>query len=312
MSIKRNISLFLSKIKYFKLFYFILKKLNLIIFHWNERSHYLIYNKNAEKKYYIIRSRGNTEGLLSSVYYVLGEIKWAKNTGYIPYVDFSNSLCQYYVGREINGTMNAWEYYFLQPEIQNVEDINKKHNTILLSGWRLCERKSNDFTNIKLHFQPYILEIVNSFFDKEFKDKIILGVFIRGTDYVSLKPKGHPIQPSISDVKNKIQEFMTKYKFHKIYLVTEDYSYYEYLNYAFPNLIFSYGDNYIKDYNGKDFISNSFNNDAYERGLIYLIRIILLSKCEYVISSKASGSLFANLIRQNNAIDNYMFDLGIY
>lgn len=64
-------------------------------------------DENDGKRYYVIRSRGSTEGLLSSWFYVLESVQWALGQGYIPWVDFSDSSCQYYVRRSINNTDNA-------------------------------------------------------------------------------------------------------------------------------------------------------------------------------------------------------------
>lgn len=71
-----------------------------------------------------------------------------------------------------------------------------------------------------IQFSDEVLSIVG----KEAMDLHIsecLGVYIRGTDYVKLKPSGEYIQPSIEQVKYKIREFENKYNV-PIFLVTED------------------------------------------------------------------------------------------
>ena len=314
MSFKRKVNLFLQNKPSFARFFRFATRANLILFHWNERFHFVSYGKeNPEKKYYVVRPRGKDEGLLSSAFAVIREVKWARDNGYIPYVDFRSSICQYHVDRLVNGTDNAWEYFFLQPEKLSLDELKTKKN-VALGGWGFESRnlRSIDISNEKIRFQPYVMDMADDYLRKEFDGKKVLGVFVRGTDYVALKPKNHPIQPSINDVKNKIDEFMQKYAFDKIYVVTEDFSYFDFLYSSFPGKVCSYGENFVKDYNGHDYVSNSFHGDAYERGLNYLIRIIVLSKCSYVICSKASGSAFAELIREKEPVAIYWFDLGLY
>lgn len=310
---KRQLNLFFQRRFHFSWLYSFAVKLNLVLFHWSERSHWVKFGKDDEdKKYYVIRSRGKTEGLLSSALYVAREIEWARTNDFVPFVNFSDSTCQYHVERMVNGTNNAWEYFFMQPENLTLNEIKNKRN-VLLSGWKLFEKNHDGaISNEHLKFQPYILSIVENYWNKNFKNKKVLGVFIRGTDYVSLKPKGHSVQPSINSVQNKITEYNQKYNFDKIYVVTEDYDYYKILSAAFAGKVCSFGDNFIKDYKGNDYLSESFKDDPYERGLNYLIRIILLSKCEYTICSKASGSEFAEFIRKESPVDEYWFELGVY
>ena len=283
--------------------------------------------EEENQTYYVIRSRGKSEGLLSTWFYVCENVRWALENNYIPCVDFESENCQYYVGKTINDTNNAWEYFFKQPVKLSREELKKKRN-VLLSGWSLrkdnIERitfedlKKEKIYNIRnmLDVQSYIEEKVLSMWKKMFwingMRKHTLGVFVRGTDYITLKPKGHYVQPELGDVIVKIEEFLEKYDIDQIYVVTEDYSYYTELKKIFGDKIFSSDSNFVKNYSTKDYVSEAFDNDPYERGLMYLIRILLLSKCEYVISSKANGSMFAELMREDECIDSYWFDLGIY
>ena len=77
-------------------------------------------------------------------------------------------------------------------------------------------------------------------------------------------------------------------------------------------MVFCSDDKFVKKYNPEDYISSSLKDDPYERGLAYLIRVCLFSKCEYIISSKANGSFFADLLREDVCIEEYWFSLGKY
>lgn len=323
--LKRAISVKIGKSKKLEKVYSCLIKINFIAFHWKERMHMTHPGKeDKDKKYYVIRSRSNSEGLLSSFFWVLENIKWAVDNDYIPYVDFANSNCQYHVDRIVNNTKNAWEYFFTQPNnLVNVK-INEKKN-VLLSGWYF--RDKYQLEKVKspgsvdwsygdayklITIQPYINDMVNRIVDEKFKNRTTVGVFVRGTDYVALRPKAHFVQPTIEQVIKKIKSFKEKYIIDQIYVVTEDYEYFCKLKEEFGTQVFANDDNFVKNYNPNDWIASTFSDDPYERGLAYLIRIILLTKCEYLISSKANGSLFAELLRENSCIDEYWFDLGRY
>ena len=68
----------------------------------------------------------------------------------------------------------------------------------------------------------------------------------------------------------------------------------------------------VKNYKKDDYLSSSFDNDKYERGANYLIRLLLLNKCDYLISSLTNGSLFLKLICDKKYEDEHWFELGKY
>ena len=48
-----------------------------------------------------------------------------------------------------------------------------------------------------------------------------IGVYVRGTDYVKLRPSGEYVQPNVKQVEEQISKFIEKYQ-APIFLVTED------------------------------------------------------------------------------------------
>lgn len=141
--IKRKLNIFMSNITWLKNVYQILIKCNYIIFHWDERKRMIHPGKrDSHNTYYVIRPRGKSEGLLSSWFYVFENVKWALEKNYIPYVDFETENCQYYVANTINGTNNAWEYFFRQPKMLSKQELKEKKN-VLLSGWSFGSDNEN-------------------------------------------------------------------------------------------------------------------------------------------------------------------------
>ena len=115
--------------------------------------------------------------------------------------------------------------------------------------------------------------------------KKFLGIIIRGTDYTTLKPKGHAIQPSIEMVIEKANEVMTSFKCKKIFLATEDKRNYDRIVEVFgvQNVLtnqkrwIDYKGGMINTY----YDNNIRKNDRYISGLEYLSTIYILSKCLY-------------------------------
>ena len=164
-----------------------------------------------------------------------------------------------------------------------------------------------------IHFSDEVLSIVN----KEATSLNIsecIGVYIRGTDYVKLKPSGEYVQPSVDQMKCKIHEFENKYN-APIFLVTEDGDIFDNLKKEFGDIIRIVSfDTFIRNYEGKDVLSKSdvLEKDKKSRGQKYLAKMILLSKCRYLITSITQGSKFSYILNNGKYVDEYTFDLGLY
>ena len=147
--------------------------------------------------------------------------------GYVPIIDvtnYPNILNKFGKTKE-----NNWELFFEQPFGYRLEDVvkNAKHikytNDTLQCGkfpdQRALPLKPSEqffwhyFAKRYMPIKSKIIDLSNHIMYKLFKiTKNILGVFIRGTDYVLTKPKGHPIKPNLNDVVNDVKEIDKKYK----------------------------------------------------------------------------------------------------
>lgn len=283
------------------------------------------YNEN--KIIYLIKPdyQDGVEGLLSLIHKQVIYIDYAKQKGYIPYVDWKNYMTQYY-----NGIDNVWEYFFVQPSEITEEEVYSCKN-VYLSGWTFnninplglfekdiffdkeIEKKSYDLLFNNLRFSNEVLKVVETEAQNIDIDKCI-GVYVRGTDYVRLKPSGEYIQPNVRQVEEQIIRFVNKYN-APIFLVTEDGEIYDSLVSKFGKSIrtVSY-DSFIYNYDGKDVLSKSNVLEVNKklRGQRYLVKMILLSKCKYLISSITQGSKFSYALNGGKYIDEYIFNLGLY
>ena len=255
----------------------------------------------------------------------MGGIAYAEQNGYIPVVDMKNYLNSYLYDSEL-GHVNAWEYYFEQPEGLSLEEALAAKEYILsrdthlhpypattddaesLEYWRKLCRKY-------IRFKPAVLERLEVEAQK-LAGKKVLGVSLRGTDYVKLRLHGHPVQPTPEQAINKTREVMASGKYDAIYLSVEDA---EYIN-AFQQ---AFGESLIlPDREAIDFdpseekwitevIGSKRENDKYLTGLEYLVSMLMLTKCNALITSVTSGS--AGVMCLSDGFDYlYIFDLGRY
>lgn len=142
----------------------------------------------------------------------------------------------------------------------------------------------------------------------------VLGVLCRGTDYLALKPKGHPVQPSPEEVIRDATEIMEIHHCNKLFLVTEDSKIAEQFSKAFGNRLIQYKKT-EKQYDGVSLLSNlSWNDsqsDKVENGMIYLLRILLLAKCSCFLAGRTSGTVGV-MLQEHNFDYCRFYDLGRY
>ena len=157
--------------------------------------------------------------------------------GYIPILDFKSYK------NTINGFIvdptkgNPWEYYFNQPfgyeynnimrKARNIKYFECKYNKIIPNEGVFLNKQSMNYWHILANqYIPIKNEIIieaNNIMKIIFKDsKNILGVLLRGTDYVAMKLHNHPIPPKIEDVIKDVKLLDNKNKYNWIFLATED------------------------------------------------------------------------------------------
>ena len=145
-----------------------------------------------------------------------------------------------------------------------------------------------------------------------------LGVICRGTDYVKLKPQGHPVQPSVEQVIERAKALLEKYHLDRIYLATEELAIYEKFEKAFPGRIIvnqgQYYDGIFNAHNMSYIYEVQFDreNDIYLKGLEYLSSLQLLSRCDVLLGGNCGGACAA--LYMNNMKYEYveLFKLGLY
>ena len=258
-------------------------------------------SQNANETIYIIRPRTNgIEGLMALLNWVLQR----KN--------------------------NIWELFFTQPsDIRLAEAYRSKK--VVLSGYTYKDNLDSALLGNAIvrdkSIRTRYSDLFNKYFDLSAECKIILdkelenipvseciGVFLRGTDYVKLRPVGEPIQPDADAVIDKIEEYRKHLGDIPVFLVTEDDEIYQRFVKRVRNLYIASFDTFIKEYKGQDYLAFSgvLPDNKIDLGRKYLAKIKLLSMCRYFIGSIASGSRAALIMNNNNYKSEYIFDIGLY
>lgn len=285
--------------------------------------------KTFDRIPYIIRRRESVVGLFSYFITIIGGIAYADKKGYIPVVDMKNCPNTYLFDDEL-GKINAWEYFFAQPGGISLDDALSCRKYILgpdtashprpsqgakffynqdgkLDYWREICKKYIKFS------QPVIDGLERE--KTKLVGKKVIGVYLRGTDYVALRPHAHPIQPEPEMVIAKTQEFMNTKGYNAVYLTTEDKRILAKFRDAFGESLILTDREYVDfDYDSKEYAtmySTHRTNDKYLQGLEYLVSMLLLRECQGLITSIASGPT-GLICLAGEFEDLYVYDLGYY
>lgn len=289
-----------------------LKCKKLLKIYYNRERRYSFGDENADKTFYVIGVNHTTAGLFAIVKSVFCHIFYAVKKGYIPVVDMENFKSQLSEGT--NGG-NAWESYFEQPCGYNLKDISKSKNIIRSASLPFPNGVEIGFDTLintdfydKYHssFIKYIrpCPAVRQYIETKYKSIInnhqrIIGVLVRGTDYVENHPKGHPIQPTMPQALAKVKQIMDKYDYRNVFLATEDKNIYNYFKDTFGDKLLFSGQKLYSGMNGKKFLSEMSVSDYSEKWqdiVNYYASIHILSKCEGLSAGLTCGSICAYLI----------------
>lgn len=248
--------------------------------------------------------------------------------GYIPRIEINRN---HYVDNWID-----WSDYFFQPLYEYTELINDlpiiEQTEAIYPIWRglryeACFQEHERILATKLYQE---LAVVNDacfkYIAQEYQNLIrgkrVLGVLCRGTDMLSAKLKGHPIQPSLEQIIKDAREMMHRLDYQYIYLATEDARITQQFEREFTNQIITNKRHYMnEDYaNALQEKKDAFLTDVYaknpsqnfERGLEYLSSIILLSQCNALLAGNCGGSEAALYYNEFRYEEWKIYDLGLY
>lgn len=297
-----------------------------------------IYDKILPKAdYMIICPKAPDYGFFAHFLNICGDLNAAIRGGFKPYIDMKTYKSIFITKQEV-GEINAWEQYFLQPFPELEDNLKNFQNAkfkmrIKKNYYVLKKRKEGrkiiqimDFPtafvrpNDSMEFLTNESEIsywrnlvrtyvkVNqdtlkhiTYLKKDIKftseDKV-LGVLVRGTDFINKKPYNHPIPPTPEEALDKVYTVMKAYKCNKVYLATEDQGVFNYFQENLgKSLIFVPQKRYVNT--GTTCLNDVYekeNVDLHQLGLDYIATILLLSECDCLVAARTSGAVAALLL----------------
>lgn len=151
-------------------------------------------DKHVIGAYYRLLSNGKKykAGMFSALIAVLTNLEWAKKNGKIPVIHWDEDSAYFQPGG-YRGFTNVWDYYFervsdesydpltdtkwysyADPDGKGIMPFQEYPLPFRISMYHLIKEY--------VHIKPHILEQIAYVYDQYFKDRIVIGVHLRGTD----------------------------------------------------------------------------------------------------------------------------------
>lgn len=274
-------------------------------------------NEYPDKHFLLIDRQCSACGIFSHIVTALNWIKYAEQHNFIPVININSN--NYYK----NTNENLWDLLFEQPNKFNVNDIQTAkyvanvHHIIGHPDYPYTKSElfkiDSKIASTYIKLKPNIQTIVDNFLTK-YRYETILGVLIRGTDYLQLKPKHHHIQPSIDMVIEKIYQYLNLYKCTKLFIVTEDKLLFEKLYFIFGDILITNDNIFIDNYTTgliRSAIKSKFTyNEFKQLNINYVANIFILAQLPYIIAGITSATMFLNLVMHPTQFS--FFNLGRY
>ena len=307
---------------------------------------YSVGANDSNDKYFIVYVQMPKGGLFVYLISCMSQIAHALHKGYIPVVDLLNfpsdlrNKCE----------ENAWELYFEQPKGVSVQEVYGASNIVFHNEEEEKELYIGDIESGKSYdeFRVVINEggkfedwyqneelmksfksfwnenikynkSVNDYIDKKYSEIIgeersVLGLLCRGTDYVSLRPKGHYVQPTVQQIIEKVNEVLEEFKCKKIFLATEDLEILETLKEKFGTRLVYMDVPRVNYYEGVQLcdLYRKQKMNLFQRQLDYLTEMEILARLPYLIAGKTTGSRFIPVMKKGEFDYLYYWELGRY
>lgn len=279
---------------------------------------------SKNNNYCILQRRGEQCGLFSHFIVFLGGISYCVTHNMVPVVDM-RTYDNLYKGADQN--INSWELFFKQPmeigldqaidarvmDANSVKGLQSMTMELLtneneMSEWRTFCKK---YIRLTTEMEDYVTSFISTYIGNGNLEKTI-GVLCRGTDYISLRPEGHPIQPDITDVVEKTKNYLKWHECEYVFLATEDEKIYEIFREEFKDNLIAPNVQRFRE-TKKEYLAETLKRegDVAKNSRQYLASIYTLAKCKCLIGGRTSGSVAA-LILSDGYEDFYLYNLGYY
>ena len=289
---------------------------------------------NPDEIYYVIRPIHQDSYfcllplhcLLANYFYVLSHLAYAQEKGWIPLIDQESYPVYNRLPDPVDGTRNAWEYYWQQPGSRHLAETYQSQHVVLSKRswfyqWDLGYEVAKYHDKGQIHFFHELAECVPlqesmraellGWRERLFAENgRVLGVSFRfgghATGAVN-KGLGHPIQPTVVDLIAITRDRMDMLKMEYVFLASDEQNAVDEFKNAFrerlivmPRLRANAGKSYTEENDNGMYASERMLRTTRE----YLIEMELLAQCNGLIGSITSGLRYA--IVKNDGRYEYM------
>ncbi len=256
-------------------------------------------DQNPDKTFYVIWRDNLGSGFFSNFSQVISHIMLAESFDMIPVVDYQNFKTLYNTDEPVNGSLNAWEYYFKTLSGYTLDEVYSSKRVFLADGWApqlypATPRKYRQFYNEHIHLQDNVKTRIDNYAGSIAAIKT-LGIHFRGKE-MNFTPR-HAFGPTIPQIFAATDALMEEFGFEQIFLVTEELSYLDAFVRRYGNRVL-YTDAFrtrTKNY----FNINPRPQHRYLLGLEILTDAELLSKCQGLLGS-STGPMYYALAKSNS------------
>ncbi len=163
---------------------------------------------------------------------------------------------------------------------------------------------------------------MDEYYDGIFGDEKVLGVMIRGTDYVTAGMTGDRIMATPQQMSPLIHEWIEKYGFEKVFLATEDEDALEYMHGEFGHRLVALSQERLKlsdlrqneilsDYE-KEHADGMYEEKLEDTTINYFYALYMLSRCDsFICSGRCNGSDIVRSFNNERFTHFYKFAVGI-
>ena len=283
--------------------------------------------KNPDKTFYVIKEFSSTIGLAGWYDRVLGYVEHADHLGYCPVIDSTST--ELHSGAPDGPDCGNWGLYFKSPCKVPLKDVYSSRRVVFATQMAVIYKRFSRSEIARRHElakRVPFSEAVQSFIDERIgalflnRPERMVGVYYRGTDYRKVPgwtPSGHATVPGIGDFCRVVREDLVRWGFGEdedgthVFFMTEEQEALDSFLGEFPRA------RYVKKERFSHFafgvnlpLQKLEHTSTYENNRLYLLDIVALSKCDYIIGIPNGGILMALNLNGNACRDVHLLDTG--
>jgi hypothetical protein len=270
-------------------------------------------NRNPKKIFYIIK-RTPGAGLFSNLSFVLNHLIIADQYNFEPIVDMENFVTWYNEKSKVLKTRNAWEYYFESISKIKLKEVYKSQTVIFTDNIYHKNFYRDDYyksSKIKYVFNKYVkikkiyYDQANEFIKKNFVKSKVLGVYLRGGEF--LKIANHHFPATLQQAIKKVKLILQKEKYDKIFLSTKEKKYQKEFEKVFREKLICFP-SFKSDQDSMKIYPRPLHR--YKMGKEILVETIILSKLDGLFYSYTNVSQVSMLLNLNQSQKKYFINNG--